>query len=176
MCHLWPRATNFPLPINLMAKLTKKKTSKDLQPSKQTEQTKEIARLPAVDNEASRSDSEEDSEDEGVDEVGFTNLLNLLGHDGLDDFDQAQLQALGGEEVCEEDSDLEQDEDDKGEDSESEQEEDGDDDKIAAGSSQHGVDKGDLALDEVDDVLDEDTVPQQKLQIDNKVRFFFFCL
>ncbi|KAG9075956.1 hypothetical protein FS749_012319, partial [Ceratobasidium sp. UAMH 11750] len=57
------------------------------------------------------SSSEEDSEDDdgGVDEEGMTNLMRLLGEDGLDEVAEYQLSELGVDEAA---SRNEQDEDD----------------------------------------------------------------
>lgn len=122
------------------------------------------------------SDSEEgDSEDEGVDEEGMERLMKLLGEDGLDDFDRAQLEGLVGdyEGEAEEDS-----EDEAGEESEKVSDEEGNDESIsdenlANGDKQDAEEYGDdddaIPVDEVDEI-DADQVPRQKLEIDNQVR------
>ena len=130
--------------------------------------------------------SEDDSEDDDdIDEEGMTRLMKALGEDGLDDFAQAELRALAGE-----DSDESGDEDDE---EEGEKDEEGEEDEEAATSDEpkvqdseaeedqeeeaveHASDEEDevIALDEVEDV-EEDIVPRQKVEIDNKVRFQSF--
>jgi rRNA-processing protein EBP2 len=97
-----------------------------------------------------RSEDEED-----VDEEGLQRLMDALGEDGLGDFERAQLHALGGlsEAEDEEGSGSEEEELDAEEEEEEEEEEEKEEE---------------LALDEVDSV-DEDAVPRQKIEIDNKV-------
>jgi len=134
---------------------------------------------------------EDDSDDEGVDEEGMERLMKALGDDGLDEFDQVQLNIALGDESdsshLEEEDDEDEDEDGDVNSLEVELSEDGGqgvDDEDEAG--EHGVevevengeeegegDEGDetqedVALDDVD-FVEEDTVPRQKLEIDNKV-------
>ncbi|KXN82798.1 putative rRNA-processing protein ebp2 [Leucoagaricus sp. SymC.cos] len=95
---------------------------------------------------SSSEDEDENSEDEGVDEEGMERLMKLLGEDGLDDFDRAQLQA-----------------------SDSDEEKEDEDEKVAEEAEDSEDDEGEDAvpLDEVESV-DEDAVPQQKLEVDNE--------
>lgn len=133
--------------------------------------------------------SEEDSDDEGVDEEGMARLMQALGKDGLGEFEQAQLQALAGDEDDaggsgddEWETDGEDVEDAEGASGSGSDGEDadaatGDEDEDAAGGSDAASDgenaaegAGDIALDDVEDSVDEDAVPRQKIEIDNKVR------
>ena len=114
-------------------------------------------------------DREEDSEDGGVDRVGMERLMELLGEDGLDDFDRAQLESLAGED--EDNEDIE--DDDEGE--EDEEVSDGGKAKNHSEAEEGEVGEvksnGDaipLDLDEAESI-DEDAVPKQKLEIDNQV-------
>ena len=128
-------------------------------------------------------DDEEKSDDEGVDEEGMERLMEALGKDGLDEYEQAQLQMLGGEgDEWETDEDAlegevsEDDEVDGKEDGEenSDEEVEGSDVEKAIGGpnddEEGEEEEHDVALDDVDDSVDEDAVPRQKIEIDNKVR------
>jgi rRNA-processing protein EBP2 len=130
----------------------------------------------------SEADEDGDEDDDGVDEEGMARLMELLGDDGLDEFGQAQLDALARE-----------DDDDDGSSNEVEasgdakergaEDEDVESDALSSeesGESDHDDDQGVeeeegdgeevIPLDEVD-FVDEDAVPRQKIEIDNKVRF-----
>ncbi|KAI0357566.1 eukaryotic rRNA processing [Trametes cingulata] len=99
-------------------------------------------------------------------------LMNALGEDGLDDFDREQLRALTGDE-----------DEESGEQSEGEEAEDGDsadeegsDAEEREGSDEDAVDRQPedepiIPVDELSDeeVLDEDAMPRQKVEIDNKI-------
>ncbi|KAF4617620.1 hypothetical protein D9613_006214 [Agrocybe pediades] len=139
----------------------------------------------------SESESEdEDEDDEGVDEEGMERLMKLLGEDGLDEFDQAQLEAMAGdseddeevsgdeneeeadseeEEVEGEEEDGAEDEEEDEEDEEEEDEEEEDEEEDEEDEEEQGEeDDEEIPLDEAEDV-DEDVVPRQKLEIDNGV-------
>jgi len=142
--------------------------------------------------ESDQKDSSGDEEDDGVDEEGMARLMKALGDDGLDEFGQAQLDALAGESgsededevegkeggsgVEDEDSDVEVDgaSDSEHNDEDAEEDED-DDDSEGEGDDDELDQEGDVLLEEVDSV-DEDTVPRQKIEIDNKVRLQVFML
>ncbi|KAL1760233.1 eukaryotic rRNA processing protein EBP2-domain-containing protein [Schizophyllum commune] len=117
----------------------------------------------------SDDDEESDSDDEGVDEEGMERLMKLLGDDGLDEYDQAQLNTmLGGDD---ESGSEEEGEEEEGED-DSDEEADSDSEEAAAGPSATKPQEADddaIPLDEVEDEVDEDAVPQRKLEIDNTV-------
>ncbi|KAE9403222.1 Ebp2-domain-containing protein [Gymnopus androsaceus JB14] len=109
-----------------------------------------------VDDEiADSNDGEEedlDSDDGGVDEEGMERLMKALGDDGLDEFEQAQLQAALGEE---EDSDDEENDNERRRNEEEEDEEE---------DSQY------IQLEDVEeDIDDADAVPIQKVEINNEV-------
>lgn len=98
--------------------------------------------IPVVESSEEDEDEDEDeegSDDGGVDGEGMERLMKVLGEDGIDEFERAQLQILGGEEDEEWETDA-------------------------------GEEEGEIALDDVDDSVDEDAVPRQKIEIDNKVR------
>lgn len=120
--------------------------------------------------------NDEDSDNGGVDEAGMERLMKALGDEGLDEFDQAQLGSLGGDDESdsegedengsdEEDVEGLDQENDSEEDEEEEQEADEDDVKDDEGDGE----EEDVALEDVEDV-DDDVVPRQKIEIDNHVR------
>ncbi|THH18364.1 hypothetical protein EW146_g2601 [Bondarzewia mesenterica] len=117
-------------------------------------------------------DDESDSEDSGVDEEGMKKLMKALGDDGLDDFGQAQLQALiEGGDSDEEDENEEDGSENEGveDDAEEEREEnEGADVGVSDSDDDEEVEEEEVALDDVESV-DEDAVPRQKIEIDNKV-------
>ena len=115
-------------------------------------------------------DSEEGDEDEGVDEEGMKKLLKALGDDGLDDFGQMQLDALGS------DDDEEEGEGDDGSASESDGEEEDkegkDEDEDTDAEEEKEEKEGDGAEEvELEDAesVDEDAVPRQKIVTNNTV-------
>ncbi|TCD68345.1 rRNA-processing protein and EBNA1-binding protein ebp2 [Steccherinum ochraceum] len=119
------------------------------------------------DVEDNEDDSDDDSEDEDdVNEEGMAKLMAALGEDGLDDFAQAELRALAGDDDDSEgdEGDEEGDEDEEGQEEVSEDE----DDVVDGGEEEEEEEEEDLALDEVESV-EEDAVPRQKLEIDNKI-------
>ena len=100
-------------------------------------------------------------------------LMKALGDDGLDDYEQAQLIALTGdeeEEVNEEDgSESDDSEGDQSRDIEAGIEGEGTFDESEDEEDDHeDVEEEEVALDGVESV-DEDAVPRQKIEIDNKV-------
>lgn len=153
-----------------MAKSTT--TKKSAKQSKDLKATKPVV-VEEVQLPVESSSGEEESEDEGVDEAGMEKLLEALGEDGLDEFDQARLQALTADEEDDSDDDAEENEDAGGEsgaeDAAQDEESENEDIDVADDESD---DEDLIALDEVDDLLDPDTVPRQKVKIDNKVRRF----
>ncbi|KII86944.1 hypothetical protein PLICRDRAFT_114220 [Plicaturopsis crispa FD-325 SS-3] len=108
----------------------------------------------------------------------MSRLMNALGDDGLDEYEQAQLQILGGDEDEEWDTEDEGDESEDGENGSEGEEGSGHElDGQSDAASSNGTDaedeieedpEEDIALDDVDSV-DEDAVPRQKIEIDNKV-------
>jgi rRNA-processing protein EBP2 len=128
---------------------------------------------PAVESSFSEDEDEEESDDEGVDEKGMERLMKALGDDGLDEYEQAQLHVLAGDDDEEWETDGE--DEDAGEVG-GNQEDDGDDETEASegekdmeGPHDDEEEERDIALDDVDDSVDEDAVPRQKIEIDNKV-------
>ncbi|KAH7924527.1 eukaryotic rRNA processing [Leucogyrophana mollusca] len=103
-------------------------------------------------------------------------LMELLGEDGLNEFDQEQLQSLVGDNDSEDEGESEEDGEDgdesgsEGEDSDlGEVEKDGEDvdEDNGDGELSEGAD---VALDDLEDGFDdEDMIPKQKMEIDNKV-------
>jgi hypothetical protein len=134
---------------------------------------------PLAESSSDEEENEEESDDEGVDAEGMEKLMKALGEDGLDEYEQAQLQVLRGEQDEEWETDEEEVEGKSGESAdEDEEEEDGDEEaegsdigKIIQGPSDNEEEQEDaIALDDVDDSVDEDAIPRQKIEIDNKVR------
>lgn len=124
-----------------------------------------------VDPDEEDPEEDEDSEDEGVDEEGMQRLMKALGEDGLDDFGRASLAALAGEEGEVEDSQSEREDEEQDRQVLSDEEEHAEpaeeDEEENAWVSDEKEEA--IPLDEVDEV-DEDVVPLQKIEIDNKVR------
>ncbi|CAA7262865.1 unnamed protein product [Cyclocybe aegerita] len=122
--------------------------------------------------ESDSDESEEDEEDDGVDEEGMARLMKLLGEDGLDEVGQAQLEALAGESDSEE-----QDDDEEGSEGGSDEEEDivlegeSDDEEDEGSDEEQEEDEAEEAAIPLDEAewVDEDAVPRQKIEIDNKV-------
>lgn len=140
-------------------------------------------------DEDSGDGSESDEEDDGVDEVGFEKLIKALGDDALNEYDQAHLVALNGDEEGDESEGGEAVEEGEGveevsgsEDEDEEVPEEGDEGERGAsgsGSEGEGAEEGEsssdedvLALDELEDVeLHPDAVPRRGVRVvDNKVR------
>lgn len=130
------------------------------------------------DEEEEDSEEESDSDDDGVDQEGMERLVKLLGEDGLDEFDRAQLRSMGGEEE-DEDEDESGEEGGSGDEDENEGEiSDEDEDEVSLvkptseGEEDEDEDEQDdaIPLDEIESIIDEDAVPKQKLEIDNQVR------
>ncbi|KAL1745813.1 eukaryotic rRNA processing [Schizophyllum fasciatum] len=100
-------------------------------------------------------------------------LMELLGDDGLDEFDQAQLGTIYGAEGDEEEGSAgSAEEEGSGEESGSEEEDEDEDEEeqpAAASSTKHAAADDAIPLDEIEDDVDEDAVPQRKLEIDNTV-------
>jgi len=127
----------------------------------------------AVDDSEEGSSGDEngegDSEDGGVDQVGMERLMELLGEDGLDDFDRAQLESFAEDDEDEED--LEDGAEDEKEEELSDREEEKDDTEEEEVESDN-----DVPFDEAESI-DQDAVPKQKLEIDNQVGLVSFkCL
>ena len=112
------------------------------------------------------SDGEEDSEDDGVDEEGLARLMKALGDDGLDEFDRAQLGMLADEDDGDE---AEGDDGDEDEDEGADDAEDGEDAEEQIVDDEEASEDSDIPLDELDQslVVDPDTVPSQKIVINN---------
>ena len=135
-------------------------------------------KLPLAESSLDEEENEEESDDEDVDAEGMEKLMKALGEDGLDEYEQAQLQVLRGEQDEEWETDEEEVEGKSGESAdEYEEEEDGDEEaegsdseKIIQGPSDNEEEQDAIALDDVDDSVDEDAIPRQKIEIDNKVR------
>ncbi|KAH8825302.1 eukaryotic rRNA processing [Flagelloscypha sp. PMI_526] len=126
---------------------------------------------------ADSSSEESDAEDDDIDSEGYKRLITALGDDGLDEYDQAQLNMLLGDEQG----------GDGSEDSESESESDQEKSNAtrANGTSHTSIQdenededvdedlededlEEDIPLDSLEHgVLDEDFVPRQKVEIDN---------
>lgn len=155
------------------------KTRKPRPPPKSVE-------VPSSDDEEDSEDENESDEEDGVDEIGFEKLIKALGDDGLNEYDQAHLVSLAGDEEHDEESGEGEDVEDEelgevsssGEDGEEVPEEDDGAGEGGPGSSSEAEEGGSfgnedvLALDELEDVeLHPDAVPRRGVKvIDNKVR------
>ncbi|KAI8978710.1 eukaryotic rRNA processing protein EBP2-domain-containing protein, partial [Trametes punicea] len=113
-------------------------------------------------------------------------LMKALGEDGLDDFDVEQLRALTGDEDEESDDgsgdeegregaaaegvDVEEQESSEEEEGEEESEEEGQEEE-GRGQAEQDEDETLIPVDELSDeeALDEDAMPRQKVEIDNKI-------
>ncbi|THU90990.1 eukaryotic rRNA processing, partial [Dendrothele bispora CBS 962.96] len=100
-------------------------------------------------------------------------LMKALGDDGLDDFDQAQLSALGGDSEDEEDDqgDEDEDEDEKDvmvsdEDEDGEEEEEEEEEEENTGELEEEAEEEDIALEDAE-FVDEDAIAKRKVEIDN---------
>lgn len=139
------------------------------------------------DEEEDEDEEGTDSDYDGVDQEGMERLVKLLGEDGLDDFDRAQLRGMTGEEdegEAEDESDNEEEQEGSGDEEKEEDISDEDEEhdislvKPTTNSSpspdeeqeDEEEDHDEIPLDEVESIIDEDTVPKQKLEIDNQVR------
>ncbi|KAI0715638.1 eukaryotic rRNA processing protein EBP2-domain-containing protein [Cerioporus squamosus] len=101
-------------------------------------------------------------------------LMKALGEDGLDEYAQEQLRALAESDEEESDEDGEGEEEGSGEEEDAEAAEEGegsdaeeDAEGAVAGPSEEAV----IPVDELSDeeMLDEDAMPRQKVEIDNKI-------
>lgn len=152
--------------------------SKGPEPTEKFSKTKSKEKGKAIEKVLSPSPSHseiagesEDSEDEGIDEEGMARLMEALGEDGLDELGRAQLEALPGESRSKE-------EDEESEAGFGDQEVDNVDETGALSDQSSEDDQEDeseeaylqqMPIDEAASV-DEDAIPHQKLEIDNKVR------
>ncbi|KAK0203015.1 eukaryotic rRNA processing protein EBP2-domain-containing protein [Desarmillaria ectypa] len=100
-------------------------------------------------------------------------LMKALGDEGLDEFDQAQLGALGGDKESysqSEDENGSDEEDAEGIDAVNDSEEEEEQEQVA-NEDDAEEDEGDVeeevALEDIEDV-DDDVVPRQKIEIDNQ--------
>ncbi|KAI0647869.1 eukaryotic rRNA processing protein EBP2-domain-containing protein [Trametes meyenii] len=170
------------------AKAPAKFTKSQQRAESPSEESEELDKLEEANEEpgftANDSDEEgstgedDDSDEEDVDEEGMQKLMLALGEDGLDDFDREQLRALTGDEdegsgEEEEEGGMDSDAEAEGSDIEaqdSEEEEDSDEEAAQEGDAQSG-DEAAIPVDELSDeeVLDEDAMPRQKVEIDNKI-------
>ena len=102
--------------------------------------------------------TDDDDENSGVDDEGLKKLVEALGEDVLNEFDLAQLRMLSGAVAGEES------EDDANAESVPEDEEPG------VGEEEEEEEEEEIALDDDDvDSVDQDAIPQRKVQVDNKV-------
>ncbi|KAF8625935.1 hypothetical protein AX17_006661 [Amanita inopinata Kibby_2008] len=125
-------------------------------------------------------DEDEDEDDEDVDQEGMERLMKALGEDGLDDFERAQLIALrGGPSDEDEDDGVNHVEESEEGEEESNDESGSEGDEVRDEADEESGEDGEKPEDEeeeerevaLDDVesIDEDAVPRQKIEIDNKV-------
>ncbi|KAJ3747601.1 eukaryotic rRNA processing protein EBP2-domain-containing protein [Lentinula detonsa] len=141
-----------------------------LHKTKGTKIKETFPRVEQIDGSEVEADADEDSGDDdgGIDEEGMERLMKALGDDGLDEFEQAQLEvALDGADSESEEEDGEEDRSEEEEDSdENEEEAEGDFD-----SDTEDEQEGDgqfIELEDIEAVID-DAVPIQKVEINNEV-------
>lgn len=127
------------------------------------------------------SESGDEDDDEADVEEGMARLMKLLGEDGLDDVGRSELEALvADEEISDEDDDGEEEEEGEGasagEDAEEGEVEESSPKNVAKSAVDAQDEDEDDELEEEADILledadsiDEDAVPRQKIEIDNKV-------
>ncbi|CAL1712198.1 unnamed protein product [Somion occarium] len=171
-----------------------KAKASSLQPQAKSQKSPKVVQRPQESSEDDVEDEEsvgsqeheEDSSDdeEDVDEEGMKKLMVALGEDGLDEFAQTELRALTGDEDSdEEESDAEEgseiaeedvdevDAQQSGDEDEEVQEgasEDEDEERAVESERDEDEEEQDIPLDEAESV-DEDVVPRQKIEIDNKI-------
>ena len=173
---------------NRKSKLKGKASEKAPSPSPEHSE-EENEHEPSFDDDEHSGDSEDE---DGVDEEGMARLMKALGEDGLDELGKAQLRALDGADEAESENghdseveraselDAEKADEELGGEDESEDEEDIVeatatlfDESTEDGEEEDGdiaVEPHDIPMDEASSV-DEDAIPRQKIEIDNKVRF-----
>ncbi|KAI9066816.1 eukaryotic rRNA processing [Trametes sanguinea] len=106
-------------------------------------------------------------------------LMKALGEDGLDDFDREQLRALTGDEDEDSEGEGGEESDEEGAEGSDAEAQDGGDDEDegsededeAEGSARQPDEEPLIPVDELSDeeALDEDAMPRQKVEIDNKI-------
>ncbi|OBZ69028.1 putative rRNA-processing protein ebp2 [Grifola frondosa] len=147
-------------------KLTKRSAT-----SLHEDESKQEDSLEAEDIDDVQDEEEDEDEEDDVDEAGMAKLMEALGEDGLHDFARQELLALAGSD----DEDVDED-DESGEEDAEENDVGGgeaDSDTEGQGKTQeqtHGTEHT-VPVDELSDaeVVDEDSVPRQKVEIDNKI-------
>ena len=119
----------------------------------------------------SEEEDSDDSEDDGVDEEGMVRLMKALGEDGLDEIGRAELEALA--ESSEDEGEESNDKNVKGMEG-SELERSGDEDVQLSDEEDNEEQEAqaeEIAMDEAY-FVDEDAIPHQKVEVDNKVCSF----
>ncbi|KAH7876078.1 eukaryotic rRNA processing protein EBP2-domain-containing protein [Lentinula edodes] len=153
------------------SKSDRKSALKNVAPALATNKRSQIKEAPSVvekeeDEIDLETDESEGSEDDGgIDDEGIERLMKALGDDGLDEFEQAQLEAALG------DPEDESEEED-GEDANTE-EENSDQDEEVEKVENDGTEGGEeddqfIQLEDVEAIVD-DAVPFQKVEINNEI-------
>ncbi|GAW01069.1 Ebp2-domain-containing protein [Lentinula edodes] len=153
------------------SKSDRKSALKNVAPALATNKRSQIKEAPSVvekeeDEIDLETDESEGSEDDGgIDDEGIERLMKALGDDGLDEFEQAQLEAALG------DPEDESEEED-GEDANTE-EENSDQDEEVEEVENDGTEGGEeddqfIQLEDVEAIVD-DAVPFQKVEINNEI-------
>lgn len=166
----------FSFPPSTMSKtksVSTVKKDKGKQKEKVVTQTEVVQVVPET-NEQDSEDSEEEEEDDeengGVTEEGMQRLMQALGDEPLDEFDNAQLESLVGDDDDDSEEEAEGSDEEAVENSDAEN----DNEEVDSAGSEAGLDadeteEEDIALDDVESI-DDDAVPKQKVEIDNEVR------
>ncbi|KAJ3557163.1 hypothetical protein NM688_g1622 [Phlebia brevispora] len=119
--------------------------------------------------EADSDEDEEDEDDADVDEEGMERLMKLLGEDGLDDVARSELEALvADEEISDEDDDEDEAEEGDGNEEGAEGDHEIAEKNLVVEVEEDQEEDQEVLLEDADSV-DDDAVPKQKIEIDNKV-------
>ncbi|KAJ3880141.1 eukaryotic rRNA processing protein EBP2-domain-containing protein [Lentinula edodes] len=150
------------------SKSVRKSALKNVAPALATTKRSQIKEAPSVvekeeDEIDLETDESEGSEDDGgIDDEGIERLMKALGDDGLDEFEQAQLEAALGD--PEDESEEEDGEDANTEEENSDQDEEVENDDTEGGEEDDQF----IQLEDVEAIVD-DAVPFQKVEINNEI-------
>lgn len=150
------------------SKSVRKSALKNVAQALATNKRSQIKEAPSVvekkeDEIDAETDESEGSEDDGgIDDEGIERLMKALGDDGLDEFEQAQLEAALG------DPEDESEEED-GEDANTEEENSDQDEEVEIHDTEgEEEDEQFIQLEDVEAIVD-DAVPFQKVEINNEI-------
>ncbi|KAJ4496389.1 eukaryotic rRNA processing protein EBP2-domain-containing protein [Lentinula edodes] len=153
------------------SKSVRKSALKKIAPALATNKRSQIKEAPSVvekkeDEIDAETDESEGSEDDGgIDDEGIERLMKALGDDGLDEFEQAQLEAALGD--PEDELEEEDGEDANTEEENSDQDEEVEEVEIDDTEGEE-EDEQFIQLEDVEAIVD-DAVPFQKVEINNEI-------